>query len=183
MAVTLVSGGVRSGKSRHAEALLRDRADVTYVACGRGADPADPEWQARLTAHRLQRPTAWTTVETRDLAPLLGMPGGPLLVECLGTWLTGIVDDAGLWEDLCAASEFVAERTAELVRSLSGSGREVVLVTNEVGLSLVPLTPAGRFFQDELGRLNAAVADHADHVHLVVAGRVLDLSAAPRVGS
>ncbi len=106
----------------------------------------------------------------------------PLLVECLGTWLTGIIDDVGLWEDLSAARELVTARAAELVRSLSGSGREIVIVTNEVGWSLVPLTPVGRFFQDELGRLNAAVADGADHVHLVVAGRVLDLSAAPRVG-
>jgi len=181
--VTLVSGGVRSGKSRHAEGLLRGHGDVTYVACGRGLDPADPEWADRVARHRAARPAGWVTVETRDPAPLLGMPGGPLLVECLGTWLTGVVDEAGLWEDLDAAADLVAARRSALVSALGGTAREAVVVTNEVGWSLVPLTPTGRFFQDELGRLNAAVADVADRVHLVVAGRVLDLSGAPGVGS
>ncbi len=176
--MTLVSGGVRSGKSRHAEALLRPRDEVTYLACAR---VADAEFAARVAHHRATRPASWTTLESLDVVAAVGMPGGPLLLECLGTWLTGLVDEADLWADLGAAATLVADRSRTLVAALIATDREVVIVTNEVGWSLVPLTPAGRFFQDELGRLNAAVAAIAERVHLVVAGRVLDLSGAPRV--
>lgn len=184
MPVTLVTGGVRSGKSRHAESLLAGHPDVTYVAThSRAAAQADDaQWLARVEAHQAARPRTWVTLETVDVTPLLGVPGGPLLVECLGTWLTGLVDHAGLWTDLDAAAVLVTGERARLVGALRTTAREVVVVSNEVGLSLVPLTAAGRFFQDELGRLTAAVADVADRVHLVVAGRVIDLSAAPHVG-
>jgi adenosylcobinamide kinase/adenosylcobinamide-phosphate guanylyltransferase len=103
------------------------------------------------------------------------MPGGPLLVECLGTWLTGLVDRAGLWDDLSAAAVLVQDEGEALVDALVRTSREVVLVTNEVGWSLVPLTPSGRFFTDALGRLNVAVAAVADHAVLVVLGRALSL--------
>lgn len=105
------------------------------------------------------------------------MPGGPLLVECLGTWLTGLIDRAGLWEDLTAAGDLVAAQSTALVTALQATPRDVVLVTNEVGWSLIPLTPSGRFFQDSLGRLNAAVAGVADHAVLVVMGHALTLGA------
>jgi adenosylcobinamide kinase/adenosylcobinamide-phosphate guanylyltransferase len=175
--ITVVTGGVRSGKSRHAESLLAGRTDVTYIATGIPGDGADPEWSQRVARHQAARPTFWTTVETLDLASHLGMPGGPLLVECLGTWLTGLIDRAGLWEDLTAAGDLVATETAVLAAALQATTRDVVLVTNEVGWSLVPLTPSGRFFQDSLGRLNAAVAGVADHAVLVVMGRALPLGA------
>ena len=171
----MVTGGVRSGKSRHAEALLADRADVTYVATGQPADADDAEWAQRVARHQNARPCTWTTVETLELTPLLGMPGGPLLVECLGTWLTGLVDRAGLWDDLSAAAVLVQDEGEALVDALVRTSREVVLVTNEVGWSLVPLTPSGRFFTDALGRLNVAVAAVADHAVLVVLGRALSL--------
>ena len=171
MAITVVTGGVRSGKSRHAESLLAGRTDVTYVATGAPGD-GDPE---RVARHQAARPASWTTVETLDLVSLLGMPGGPLLVECLGTWLTGLIDRAGLWEDLTAAGDLVAAQSTALVTALQAPPRDVVLVTNEVGWSLIPLTPSGRFFQDSLGRLNAAVAGVADHVVLVVMGHALTL--------
>lgn len=181
MSLTLLTGGVRSGKSRWAEHLLRERADVTYVATALPPEAPDPEWQRRVAAHRSRRPAEWRTVETLDLLPLLLDEGGPLLVECLGTWLTGIVDDAGAWEDLHLAGEVVRERGAGLVAALSRTRRDVVIVSNEVGLSLVPPTPSGRFFQEQLGRLTEQVADVAHRVALVVAGRLLDLSQAERL--
>ena len=177
MAITVVSGGVRSGKSRHAESLLAGRTDVTYVATGAPGDGTDPEWAQRVARHQAGRPVTWTTVETLDLVGQIGMPGGPLLVECLGTWLTGLIDRAGLWEDLTAAGDLVAAQSTALVTALQATPRDVVLVTNEVGWSLVPLTPSGRFFQDSLGRLNAAVAGVADHAVLVVMGHPLPLGA------
>ncbi len=173
----MVTGGVRSGKSRHAEALLASRTDVTYLATGAPSDSADPEWAQRVALHQAARPASWSTVETLDLVGHLGMPGGPLVVECLGTWLTGLIDRAGLWEDLAAARDLVAAESAALVAALQATTREVVLVTNEVGWSLVPMTPSGRFFQDSLGRLNAAVAAVADDAVLVVMGRALPLGA------
>ena len=175
MSVTVVTGGVRSGKSRHAEALLADRDDVTYIATGQPADADDAEWRERVARHQAARPATWTTVETLDLVPLLGMPGGPLLVECLGTWVTGLVDRADLWDDLPAAAALVEAEGAALAEALTRTSRDVVLVTNEVGWSLVPLTPSGRFFTDALGRVNTAVAGVADHAVLVVLGRALTL--------
>ena len=177
---TLVTGPVRSGKSRHAEDLVADHDDVTYVATGRRADASDPEWSRRVEDHRTRRPATWRTVETTDVVRVLDAATGPVLVDCLGTWLTALVDAAG-WDDLDAARAIVRDRAAGLVESLCAATVPVVVVTNEVGWSLVPTTASGRFFQDELGRLNALVSGAAAHVHLVVAGRVVDLGDAPVV--
>jgi adenosylcobinamide kinase/adenosylcobinamide-phosphate guanylyltransferase len=172
---TLVTGPVRSGKSRHAEHLLEHDPSVTYVATGRRADLADVEWTRRVEGHRVRRPMSWRTVETGDLVGAIGSARGPVLVDCLGTWLTALVDETG-WHDLDAAADRVGQETRRLVETLRVTRLPIVIVTNEVGWSLVPTTASGRFFQDELGRLNAAVAAVAGRVHLVVAGRVLDLS-------
>lgn len=181
MTTTLVTGPVRSGKSRHAEHLLALHREVLYVATGPGPG-SDPEWAARVRAHRERRPAGWRTVETLAVAEAIAGADRPVLVDCLGTWLTGLVDSVG-WEDLDRAADHVVRAREELVRGLELSTHPVVLVTNEVGWSLVPLSAPGRFFADELGRLNAAVSAVADRVHLVVAGRVVDLTAAPVVPS
>ncbi|WP_244929043.1 bifunctional adenosylcobinamide kinase/adenosylcobinamide-phosphate guanylyltransferase [Nocardioides sp. W7] len=169
----LVTGGVRSGKSRHAESLLADEDAVTYVAPGPVRDDAD--WQARIAAHRAHRPATWTTLETGDLATALAVDG-PVLVDCLGTWLTRLVDDAGLWEAPSdEVTAYVEERTAVAVAALAGAIGPVVLVTNEVGLGVVPEHRSGRLFRDLLGTVNQRVGAACDEVHLVVAGRVLRL--------
>ncbi len=175
VSLTLVTGGIRSGKSRHAEGLLREADAVVYVAAGGVGRADDPEWDRRVSEHRARRPAHWTTDESGALPDLLTRPGPPLLVDCLGTWLTALVDRAGLWPDLDAARALVGDEVARLVAALERRARPAVVVTNEVGWTLVADHPAGRFFQDELGRLNATVADRADQVHLVVAGRVLRL--------
>ncbi|WP_147064343.1 bifunctional adenosylcobinamide kinase/adenosylcobinamide-phosphate guanylyltransferase [Terrabacter aerolatus] len=177
---TLVTGPIRSGKSRHAEDLLSAHPDVTYVATGRRSDPADPEWSRRVAGHVDRRPETWRTLETTDVATAVDRATGPLLVDCLGTWLTAVVDGTG-WDDLDAASATVRREVDRLVESLCAATSPVVVVTNEVGWSLVATTASGRLFQDELGRLNALVSRVADRVHLVVAGRVLDLGDAPVV--
>jgi adenosylcobinamide kinase/adenosylcobinamide-phosphate guanylyltransferase len=177
--VTLVTGPVRSGKSRHAEHLLINHAVVRYVATGSTRD-ADEQWQRRVEQHRLRRPAGWVTVESLEVAAELRTAEVAVLVDCLGTWLTGLVDRVG-WEDLDAAAAQVAAARDDLLAALEETRVPVVVVTNEVGWSLVPTTASGRFFQDELGRLNAAVARRAARVHLVIAGRVLDLTSAPAV--
>lgn len=173
----LVTGGVRSGKSRHAEGLLAEAGSVTYVAPGPTPEAdQDPDWAARIAMHRSRRPAHWSTVEGIDLAGALRDASGPVLVDCLGTWLTGVVDAAEAWEE-------TSERAYDLVRreldGVTAALREhpgpVVLVTNEVGLGVVPVHRSGRLFRDLLGVVNQGVAEVCDEVHLVVAGRVLVL--------
>jgi adenosylcobinamide kinase/adenosylcobinamide-phosphate guanylyltransferase len=173
----LVTGGVRSGKSAHAEALVAAlTGQVTYVAAGPAYDDAD--WAARVARHRERRPPRWVTVETRDLVGVIANAPGPVIVDCLGTWLQGALDEAGLWEaPVEEAERVVGERTDAVVAELDAAGpdAEVVLVTNEVGLGVVPDHRSGRLFRDLLGTVNQRVGAACDEVHLVVAGRVLRL--------
>lgn len=172
----LVSGGVRSGKSRHAEELLAGRSDVVYVASGPTVvEEPDPDWAARLAVHQARRPAGWRTLETRDLAEALRAVDGPVLVDCLGTWLTGVLNDKGLWNVASAtAAARVRGLVAEAVEALDVVD-DVVLVTNEVGLGVVPTHRSGRLFRDLLGDVNQQMGAACDEVHLVVAGRVLVL--------
>ncbi|AKT52095.1 bifunctional adenosylcobinamide kinase/adenosylcobinamide-phosphate guanylyltransferase [Arsenicicoccus sp. oral taxon 190] len=179
--ITLVTGGVRSGKSRYAESLVPATGPAVYVAPGPAPGDGDPEWAHRVAAHQARRPATWTTVETADLAPVVATATTPVLVDCLGTWVSRVVDDAVAWDDPAAAAAAVADARSRLVSALATAPGDVVLVTNEVGWGVVPEHASGRMFRDELGRVNAEVSAVADRVALVVAGRVLDLSGAPVV--
>jgi adenosylcobinamide kinase / adenosylcobinamide-phosphate guanylyltransferase len=174
---TLVLGGARSGKSYEAERRLAAFPGVLYVATG-GTRDGDPEWAARVAAHRERRPASWRTAETRDLVPLLAADGPPLLVDCLSLWLTAAMDECGAWDEAAWAARGEAElrgRVGELVAAWRATTRTVVAVSNEVGSGVVPATASGRRFRDELGRLNAVVAAESEHVLLVVAGQALPL--------
>ena len=170
----LVLGGARSGKSERAELRLAGEPDVTYVATGnRGGD--DPDWAARVAVHRARRPAWWRTAETTDLAGLLGRARGALLIDGIGTWLAAVLDECGwdLRDD--ATRDKVAARLAELVSAWRQARGYVVAVSDETGLGVVPASPAGRLFRDELGRLNQALAAESEEAELIVAGRVLPL--------
>ncbi|SFB99117.1 adenosylcobinamide kinase /adenosylcobinamide-phosphate guanylyltransferase [Nocardioides terrae] len=172
----LVTGGVRSGKSRHAESLLPPDAAVAYVAPGPSPVADDADWAARVAAHRAARPAHWTTHETTDVATVIAAAVGPVLVDCLGTWLTATIDAAGLWEAPSAeVAAVVDEELARLGAAVASARHDVVLVTNEVGLGVVPAYRSGRLFRDLLGTVNQQVAAVCDEVHLVIAGRVLRL--------
>ena len=176
----LVTGGVRSCKSRHAEELVREAADggaATYVAPGPTTDEdMDPDWAARVAAHRSRRPESWATAETRDLASAVRAGDGPVLVDCLGTWLTAVLDEERAWDRTAdQLEELVARRTDDVVAALAATDRDVVLVTNEVGLGVVPAHRSGRVFRDLLGAVNQQLGAACDEVHLVIAGRVLVL--------
>ncbi|MGE3284847.1 MAG: bifunctional adenosylcobinamide kinase/adenosylcobinamide-phosphate guanylyltransferase [Pseudonocardia sp.] len=170
MSRTLVLGGARSGKSAHAEDLFGAGA-VRYVATARRL-PGDDEWDARIAAHRARRPPSWLTIEDADPVAVLREPGPPLLVDDVGTWLTAVLDDTGAW---AAPSPLVGERTAGLVAAVAACPSQLVLVSSEVGMGVVPATRAGRLFRDELGALNAALAEVCDEVLLLVAGLPLRL--------
>lgn len=172
----LVTGGVRSGKSTHAEALVGD-GPATYVAAGPSPDlENDPDWAARVGAHRARRPSSWETLETQDLVRALQAGAEPVLIDCLGTWLTAVIDAADAWDqDSTAVHDLVTPRADEFVTALRVCVQDVVVVTNEVGLGVIPEHRSGRLFRDLLGLVNQRVAAACDEVHLVVAGRVLRL--------
>ncbi|MEU6425462.1 bifunctional adenosylcobinamide kinase/adenosylcobinamide-phosphate guanylyltransferase [Microbispora sp. NPDC046973] len=181
---TLLLGGSRSGKSEEAELRLAAEPEVTYVATGpSGGD--DPAWLARVRAHRERRPAHWRTVETTDLVSVLTGGPGTLLVDGIGTWLAAVFDECAAWPGgtpaaghhatLDAALGRVAERCDALTAAWRGTRARVVAVSDEVGLGVIPATPAGRLFRDALGRLNQALARESEDVALVVSGRVVPL--------
>ena len=168
---TLVLGGTRSGKSAHAEALLAGNDRIRYLATGAVPDESDPSWSERVQAHRDRRGDAYRTVETTDLAGALGDDSQtPTLIDDLGNWVTALADESGAWDD---AAVDLSGPIADLCAAITAFGGDLVIVSPEVGLSVVPATDAGRRFQDLLGRVNTAVSAVCESVELVVAGRVM----------
>lgn len=165
---TLVLGGARSGKSHYAESLLAGHDRVRYVATG-FAPGQDPEWARRVHSHRQRRPAGWTTIETVDLPPLLASGESPLLIDCMSLWLTRVIDASGGWDEPVLLHH-AERRVDEVVEAWRDAPHVVVAVSNEVGMGVVPATPAGRTFRDQLGNLNRRLAAVADVVWLVVAG-------------
>jgi adenosylcobinamide kinase / adenosylcobinamide-phosphate guanylyltransferase len=158
--ITLVLGGARSGKSRHAEQLLtRYEAPWIYLAT---AQAFDDEMRTRIAEHRIRRTAGWHTIEAPIDLPdaMLQRPARPVLVDCLTLWLT----------NLMLSGHDVQAATGGLLAALGRREAPTILISNEVGLGIVPETPLGRSFRDEAGRLNQVIAARADHVLLMVAG-------------
>ena len=170
--ITLVLGGARSGKSRHAEQIIESALSgefyegATYLAT---AEALDDEMKARIAEHRARRSPVWRTVEVPlDLVGGLIAnvdPARPILVDCLTLWLGNLMG---------AGRDIDAETTA-LAARLQDFGGPVVLVSNEVGLGIVPDNALARAFRDHAGRLNQAVADIADRVLFVAAGLAMTM--------
>lgn len=158
----LVLGGARSGKSRYAEAraLALGLAPI-YLAT---ATAGDDEMQARIAHHRDRRGETWQVIEEpRDLVGALEAhlaPGRVVLVDCLTLWLSNLMH----------AERDVATETERLRACVAAAAGPLVLVSNEVGLGLVPETPLGRSFRDAQGRLNQEIAAAAPEVVFVAAG-------------
>lgn len=183
---TLVLGGARSGKSTYAEQRASAFATVTYVATG-GERPDDAEWAERVARHRARRPDTWSTVETVELGSVLqaASPGTVVLVDCLSLWLTAQLDDIDAWSRCDAGQGRAVQdeaitRMAALAADVADCAAEVVLVSNEVGMGVVPATSAGRLFRDLMGILNSRMSAACDETVLVVAGRPLSTTAGDR---
>jgi adenosylcobinamide kinase/adenosylcobinamide-phosphate guanylyltransferase len=174
---TLILGGARSGKSVTAERLLASYPRVDYVATGASPDGTDPDWAARIRAHRNRRPATWTTLETLDVEKVLVPPGAaagpgdtPVLVDCLSTWLARLMESYGLWDGRPGSDEELDRRVDSLLTAWRGTRRHVIVVSNEVGSGVVPATVSGVRFRDELGALNARIAAECEQVFLCTAG-------------
>jgi adenosylcobinamide kinase/adenosylcobinamide-phosphate guanylyltransferase len=162
LATTLVLGGARSGKSAFAEQLIGDSGLARiYLAT---ATAGDDEMRSRIAHHRVQRGDGWTTVEEPlalvDALTREATLGRAVLVDCLTLWLSNL---------MLAERDFEME-ARRLARFLGAAKHPVVLVSNEVGLGLVPETPLGRSFRDAQGRLNQVVAATVPNVVFIAAG-------------
>jgi adenosylcobinamide kinase / adenosylcobinamide-phosphate guanylyltransferase len=170
MGITLLVGGARSGKSARALRLASDwDGQVVFVAT---AEDRDSEMAARIARHRLERPASWRTIE----APLELVrafdsisAGAFVILDCLTLWVANALEAGWTDEDV--------ERAAAAVATIAaGRERPTVVVTNEVGLGVVPQTALGRAYRDLLGRVNAVFAAEAEHAYLMIAGRALELT-------
>ena len=162
----LVLGGARSGKSRHAQALAEATGPQrTYLAT---AEARDEEMAARIAQHQAERSEGWQTLEAPlDMPEALGTvaESDVVLVDCLTLWLTNVM----------LGDRDVDTETEALVAALAAARQPVILVSNEVGLGLVPETPLGRAFRDAQGRLNQRMAEVVAEVRFVAAGLPLVL--------
>ncbi len=164
--ITLVTGGAKSGKSRYAEGLVKalDGPSI-YIATGQ---ELDDEMSDRIAAHKLQRGAGWQTIEEPfDLCGALNQSDGqgPRLVDCLTLWLSNVYLDGRDWQ---AALD-------DILITLRAQQSPVVLVTNEVGWGIVPMSEVGRGYRDASGIMNQRVASVADTVVLVSCGIPLTL--------
>lgn len=168
----MLLGGARSGKSRLAQVRAeRAAGELVLVAT---AEALDAEMTERIARHRAERGPRWRTVEApRNLPEVLRRecaPGSTVLVDCITLWLSNVM----------LADDDVAAATRELLSAIETRRGTLLLVTNEVGMGIVPETPLGRRFRDAAGRLNQAVAAAADEVLLVAAGLAITMKGRSR---
>lgn len=186
MTCTLILGGARSGKSLYAEKLAIDSGkEIIYIAT---AHAGDDEMAARIAHHRAQRPAHWITVEQPlglgDALNKWRAPHRVVLVDCLTLWLTNLLfSERADYPDIGTVelpAVFHQQRTS-LLQALSASAEsgDVLLVSNEVGLGIVPYGAISRCFADEAGRLNQAVAALCERAVFIAAGIPLALKGGP----
>jgi adenosylcobinamide kinase/adenosylcobinamide-phosphate guanylyltransferase len=168
--LTVLLGGARAGKSAFAERLAAAiGAGVTYIATCPRID-GDDELESRIGRHRADRPSSWTTIEEEhDLAEALDRCGDEtVIIDCLTTWVSNL-QFAGLSE------QDVLHSSTHAVEAATSRRGTTIVVTNEVGLGIVPVEPIVRAYRDVLGRVNQQWVAAADRALLVVAGRALVL--------
>jgi adenosylcobinamide kinase/adenosylcobinamide-phosphate guanylyltransferase len=176
--LTFVLGGARSGKSLHAEQLAAGSAlPVTYIATARVT--GDAEFSARIAHHRERRPAHWQLREAdADLAGAVSKADAPricTLIDCLTLWLATLLCPA---EGDGQPLDQYRARIEALEAALANARGKIIVVSNEIGLGVVPLGAATRLYVDELGRLNQRIAALSTHVTMMVAGLPLALKTA-----
>ena len=178
--IWLITGGVRSGKSRLAARLASESGlAVTYIAT---AEAGDDEMVARIASHRAERSPTWTTIEEPiDLAGAVrGVEVGCVLIDCLTVWASNRLYPEWPSEGLSVAESKAAQATLleavqETIAVLAKREGRAIVVTNEVGSGIIPGDARLRAYQDALGAVNAAMAEASERVYLCVAGLSLEL--------
>jgi len=164
--VTLVLGGARSGKTARALELAKPFSKRVYIAT---AQPLDDEMNTRIAAHRKQRGPSWETIEAplelADAVMQMQEPDSVAVVDCLTLWLS----------NMTFAKRDVANETTRLVSAMQSCPGAIIMVSNEVGLGIVPDNAISRAFRDAHGRLNQDMASVADVVEFIAAGLPLRL--------
>lgn len=171
--LVLVLGGTRSGKSRFGLARARELADGGSVAYLATARPGDPELDDRITRHREARPPSWPTIDVgTDLAGAIRVPdpGATILLDGLTLWLSLVAGDRPADVDAILDGPVALARAA--IREHLGP---MIVVSDELGLGMVPLDPVSRAFRDLQGLVHQRLAEDADEVHFLVAGLPLTL--------
>ncbi len=177
--LTLITGGARSGKSAFAERLAMQGKRVLFAAT---AEALDDAMARRIAAHRSSRPPEWDTVEEprslpeaiRRKATGAAVPYDTIIVDCLTIWVSNLLL---LHEGNADAEARILDAAKKLLDVRESSDATWIVVTNEVGLGIVPSSSLGRTYRDTLGRVNSLVASRADKVYLMAAGLALDLKA------
>ncbi|MCT8978163.1 bifunctional adenosylcobinamide kinase/adenosylcobinamide-phosphate guanylyltransferase [Clostridium sp. CX1] len=178
--IILVTGGSRSGKSTFAEKLLENKNDVLYIAT---AIVTDKEMEKRIEKHKKQRNQKWATYEGfKNLAEVIKKDSHKyIMIECIGTMVTNFMFDKEYnfdtmsQEDISELSKKIKSEVETLLLAAKDSDKEVVIVTNEVGWSLVPEYRLGRIFSDILGHVNQYIGSFSDEAYLVACGFPLKL--------
>jgi adenosylcobinamide kinase/adenosylcobinamide-phosphate guanylyltransferase len=177
--IIMITGGARSGKSRFAQELAgRLGGNVLFVATG---EPLDEEMQARIKEHKKTRPEGWRTLEiptgvARQLARQIG-DADVVIIDCLTLLISNLLGEEF---DYPKAEKQVLDEINELITGLKKLNAVFIIVSNEVGLGLVPENRLGRIYRDLLGKANQLIARHADEVYFMVAGLPVALKSAEK---
>lgn len=177
MTLTYITGGIRSGKSEFAEQLAATNGGtVLYVAFGM---EIDTEMKKRINTHKERRPIEWGTLEeTNQLVKYQSVYQAydVILVDCISSWLANKcmeVPEKELKEE-CSKADIINE-VKEWLNKIQADQRQMIVVSNEVGLGGIAISPLGRFFQDILGIVNKMIAQEADFAYAVFSGIPLRL--------
>ncbi len=166
--LTLILGGARSGKSSFAVGLAKKYNNVAYVAT---AQALDDEMRDRIEQHKRQRPASWQVVESPNnvssVVKSIQLEAGLILIDCLTLYVTNMLLDDNKKE---AKEEYITNEIEQLCTSSKNSAADVIMVSNEVGLGIVPADPVSRTFRDIAGKVNQIAASQADEVYFLSAG-------------
>lgn len=173
--IILVTGGTRSGKSSYGESLLKDKNDVAYIAT---SIIYDEEMEERVKRHKESRNRLWTTIEGyREIySRVADIKEKYIMLECIGTMITNLIFDKYIDVDNLSKDEIdslekeVVNEILKLLDQIRRKDKDAVIITNEVGFSLVSEYKLGRIFTDILGRVNQILAKESDEVYLVACG-------------